>query len=280
MPPTVQQYQSQQYNTSAQTTPQPSTSEPTLKELLEQMTMQNLKFKQESMKIQQETQAAMQNLSDQIGQMTTLALEENAEYYAHQARISSNSDPGRPISSSTTLPILKEVEVSIPQSDYIDDYTVDGYVTDNHIVAEHVFNSPSEPESESDIDNACNFQTDSCYEVVSKAQYDELGLGVIPLHDISVEPFCTNHTAGGTYKLDEQTPTIEDIGASTQNDFNINWHLLNPLNNNICGLDPAVEDISLLDQIWRMKQFVLNTFMLDPEGKNISLQIQNWQLPP
>ncbi|KAG2376851.1 uncharacterized protein HKW66_Vig0174240 [Vigna angularis] len=212
MPPPVQQYQSQQYNASAQTTPQPSTSEPTLQELLEQMTMQNLKFKQESMKIQQETQAAMQNLSNQIGQMATLALEENADDFEDQARISNNPEPGRLLSSSTTLPIFKEMEVSIPQIDYsvdcvIKDYADDRYA-DNHIVAEHVFNCPSAHESESDIDIACNFGIDSCCEDVFEVQYDNLG--VIPLHEISAVPHCTNHVAGGTYKLDEQTPTIED----------------------------------------------------------------------
>ncbi|XP_052728149.1 uncharacterized protein LOC128195182 [Vigna angularis] len=89
-----QQQQMQFYDAPFQITPQPSTSEPTLKELLEQMTMQNLKFKQESMKIQQETQAAMQNLSNQIRQMVTLAPEENAEVFEDQARISSTMEPG------------------------------------------------------------------------------------------------------------------------------------------------------------------------------------------
>ncbi|KOM29407.1 hypothetical protein LR48_Vigan662s000400 [Vigna angularis] len=96
------------YDAPFQITPQPSTSEPTLKELLAQMTMQNFKFKQESMKIQQETQAAMQNLSNQIRQMVTLALEENAEVFEDQARISSTMEPGRPFLSST-------VEVNVPQ---------------------------------------------------------------------------------------------------------------------------------------------------------------------
>ncbi|XP_052730451.1 uncharacterized protein LOC128195811 [Vigna angularis] len=89
-----QQQHMQFYDAPFQITPQPSTSEPTLKELLEQMTMQNLKFKQESMKIQQETQAAMQNLSNQIRQMVTLAPEENAEVFEDQARISSTMEPG------------------------------------------------------------------------------------------------------------------------------------------------------------------------------------------
>ncbi|KOM26996.1 hypothetical protein LR48_Vigan349s001000 [Vigna angularis] len=226
----------------------------------------------------------MQNLSDQIGQMATLAPEENAEYFEDQARISSSSEPGRPPSSSLTLPIFKEVEVSIPQIDYSVDCVIKDYADDryacNHIVAEHVFYSPSEHESEPVIDIVSTFETDSCYEVVSKAQYDELGLGVIPLYDISVEPLCTNHIVGGTYKFDQHAPTLEDKGASTYSSSKIKRHLLNPLINNICCLDPAVEDISLLDQIWRMKQFVLNTFMLDPEAKNISLHVQNWQLPP
>ncbi|KOM56033.1 hypothetical protein LR48_Vigan10g192500 [Vigna angularis] len=297
MPSPVQQYQSQQYNVSAQTTPQPSTSEPTLQELLEQMTMQNLKFKQESMKIQQETQAAMQNLSNQIGQMAILALEENDEDFEDQARISSSAEPGRPPSSSHTLEIFKEEEVSIPQFDYYVDCDDDWYAND-YIVAEsdfnfssvhdenrfllshsNVYSSCTEHESESVVDNACNFKIDSCYEDLSKVQPITLGLGVIPLHDISAEPFCTNHIAGGIYEFDQHAPTVENKGADTDS-LKINRHLLNPLSNNICGLDPAVEDISLLDQIWRMKQFVLNDFMLDPEEKNISLQIQNWQLPP
>ncbi|KOM52356.1 hypothetical protein LR48_Vigan09g101500 [Vigna angularis] len=254
-----------------------------VQELLEQMTMQNLKFKQESMKIQEETQAAMQNLSNQLGQMATLALEENADDFEDQARISNNPEPGRLLSSSTTLPIFKEMEVSIPQFDYSVDCVIKDYADDryacNHIVVEHVFKSPSEHEFEPVIDIVSTFETDSCYEVLSKAQYDELGLGVIPLHNISLEPHYTNHVAGGVHVLHQQTPTIEDKGASLQNSLKINWHLLSPLINNFC-LDPAVEDISLLDQIWRMKQFLLKTSVMDHEVENLSLQVQNWQLPP
>ncbi|KOM31912.1 hypothetical protein LR48_Vigan01g146800 [Vigna angularis] len=296
MPPPVQQYESQQYDAPAQITPQPSTSKPTLQKLLEQMTMQNLKFKQESMKIQQETQAAMQNLSDQIGQMTTLAPEENAEDFEDQAKISSSSEPGRPPSSSHTLAIFKEEEVSIPQFDYSVDCDDDRYAND-YIVVESDFNFSSvhdenrfllshsnvyspctEHESESMINIACNLEIDSCYEDLSKVQPITLGLGVIPLHEISAVPHCTIHVAGGTYKFDQHTPTVENKGADTDSS-KINMHLLNPLSNNICCLDPAVEDISLLDQIWRMKQFFLKISVLDPE-EDISLQIQNWQLPP
>ncbi|BAT83696.1 hypothetical protein VIGAN_04089100 [Vigna angularis var. angularis] len=270
MPPQVQQCQSQQYNAPAQITPQPSTSEPTLKELLEQMTIQRIQFEQ----IQQETQAAMKNMTDQIRQIATLAPEDNAEDFEDQARISSSTEPGRPPSSSHTLEIFKEEEVSIPQFDYSVDCDDDRYA-DNHIVAEHVFNSPSEHESVIDI--AYNFEIDSCFEEVSTVQYDNLG--VIPLHEFSLEPHCTNPIAGGTNEFDQHTPTVENKGAYTDSS-KINMHLLNPLSNNICCLDPAVEDISLLDQIWRMKQIVLNNFMLDPEAKNISLIVQIWQLPP
>ncbi|KOM26991.1 hypothetical protein LR48_Vigan349s000500 [Vigna angularis] len=239
--------------------------------------------------VQQETQAAMQNLSDQIGQMATLAPEETAdEHFEAQARINSNSDPGRPISSSTTFQIFKEVEVSIPQYDYaIHDYVVNNYAidmyADDYIVAEHDFNFPSvhnenqflpsylntsypctEHESEFVVDNVSEIKIDSCSEDVSKDQPITLGLGVIPLHEISAVPHCTNHVAGGTYKFDQHTPTVENKGADTDNS-KINKHLLNPLSNNICCLDPAVEDISLLDQIWRMKQFFLKFSLLDPE---------------
>ncbi|KOM47789.1 hypothetical protein LR48_Vigan07g149300 [Vigna angularis] len=259
-----------------------STSEPTLKELLEQITMQNIQcqkmnmqFKQESM----ETQAAIQNLTDQIRQMATLAPEETDEYFKDQAGTSSYFEPGRPLSFSTNIP-------------QFDDYAVERYV-DNYIVAEHDFNFPSmhaennfvlsdlnvsspctEHEFEFVVDNACNFEIDSCSEDVSEVQHITLDLGVIPLHEISVAPFCTNPIAGGTNEFDQHTPTVENKGAYTDSS-KINMHLLNPLSNNICCLDPAVEDISLLDQIWRMKQFVLNNFMLDPEEKNISLQFLN-----
>ncbi|BAT81755.1 hypothetical protein VIGAN_03160600, partial [Vigna angularis var. angularis] len=100
MPPPVQQYKSQQYDAPAQIAHQPSTSEPTLKELMERMTMQSIQFKQESMKIQQETQAAMQNLSNQIGQMGTLAPKKTDEDFEAQAGISSTSETGTPPSSS------------------------------------------------------------------------------------------------------------------------------------------------------------------------------------
>ncbi|KOM47639.1 hypothetical protein LR48_Vigan07g134300 [Vigna angularis] len=128
---------------------------------------------------------------------------------------------GRPPSSSHTLPIFKEEEVSKPQYDYVcddyvhdyvvHDYAVERYV-DDHIVAEHVFNSPSvhdenhflishpnvysqctEHESESVIDIACDFEIDSCSEDVSEVQNDNLG--VIPLHVISFKPHCTNPIA-------------------------------------------------------------------------------------
>ncbi|BAU03382.1 hypothetical protein VIGAN_UM092000 [Vigna angularis var. angularis] len=66
-----QQQQMQFYDAPAQIAPQPSTSKPTLKELLEQMTMQNLLFKQEIMEFQQETEAVIQSLNDQIGQTAT-----------------------------------------------------------------------------------------------------------------------------------------------------------------------------------------------------------------
>ncbi|KOM29074.1 hypothetical protein LR48_Vigan632s000900 [Vigna angularis] len=55
MPPPVQELQQLQSYEPAQATPHPSTtSEPTLKELLYQMTMQNIQFQQENMKFQQE----------------------------------------------------------------------------------------------------------------------------------------------------------------------------------------------------------------------------------
>ncbi|KOM29324.1 hypothetical protein LR48_Vigan642s000400 [Vigna angularis] len=328
MPPPVQQYESQQYDAPAQIAPQPSTSEPALKELLEQRTMQSIQFKREIMELQQKTQAIIESSNNQIGQMATqhteeqsqnserpfqtvqipddddnaidigdeeqsyelttvqptfppsdvptLAPEETDKNHEGQADMRNTSEPGRSPSSSHTLAIFKEVEVSIPQIDYSVDCTVDWYA-DNYIVAEHVFNSPSEHESESVFDNACNFKIDSCCEDISEVQYDNLG--VIPLHVNTLEPHYTNPIAGGTYKLDEQTPTIEDKGASTQNCFNNNRHLLSQLINNHC-LDLVVENISLLDQIWRMKQFVLNTSVLDHEVEDLSLMIQNWQLPP
>ncbi|BAT92908.1 hypothetical protein VIGAN_07177500 [Vigna angularis var. angularis] len=280
MPKPVQQQQRQYYDAPAQITPQPSTSEPTMKELLEQITMKSIQFEQ----IQQETQVAALNLTDQIKQMANVASEETAEYFEAQAGISNTFEPGRPPPFSTTFPIFKEVEVSIPQYDYgihecvIKDYADDRYA-DNHIVAEHVFNSPSEHESESVFDNACNFKIDSYSEDVSEVQPVTLGLGVIPLHEISMEPYCTNLIAGGTNEFDQHASMLEDKGASIHKSFDINRHLLNLLINNPC-IDPAVENISLLDQIWRMKQFVLKTSWLDREEENISLQVQNWQLPP
>ncbi|KOM37552.1 hypothetical protein LR48_Vigan03g093400 [Vigna angularis] len=115
MPPPVQQYESQQYDAPAQIAPQPSTSEPTMKELLEQITMKSIQFDQ----IKQETQAAMKNLTDQIGQMATLAPDETAEHFEEQARIRNNSEPGRPLSSSTTLAIFKEEEVILLRGSHL-----------------------------------------------------------------------------------------------------------------------------------------------------------------
>ncbi|KOM30430.1 hypothetical protein LR48_Vigan1604s000100 [Vigna angularis] len=198
----------------------------------------------------------------------TLAPEESDEYFEKQAGISSNPEPGRPPSSSHTLAIIKEEEVSIPQFDYIDDYVVERYA-DDYIVVESDFNFPSmhdenqfllshpnvyspciEHESESVVDIACDFEIDSCSEDVSEVQSDKLGLGVIPLHVISLEPHCTNHVVGGTHEFNQHAPTVEGKGAYIHTSFNINRHQLNPLINNHFFLDPAVEDISLLDQIW------------------------------
>ena len=127
------------------------------------------------------------------------------------------------------------------------------------------------------IDIVSIFEIDSCSEGISEVQPLTLGLGVIPLHIISLEPHCTNHVAGGTHEFDQHTPMVEDKGADS---LKINRHQLNLLINNHCFLDPTLEDISLLDQIWRLKQFLLKTSLLNPVVENISLIVQNWQLPP
>ncbi|KOM28164.1 hypothetical protein LR48_Vigan503s003900 [Vigna angularis] len=164
----------------------------------------------------------------------TLAPEETNENLEDQAEISSNFEPGRPFSCATTFPIFREVAENIPEFDYaVDDYAFNDYVVeryvDDHIVAEHVFNSSSvhdenhflishpnvyspctEHESESVIDITCNLEIDSCSEDVSEVQLVTLGLGVIPLHEISIEPHCTNpiageiSTCGGTFHFKEK----------------------------------------------------------------------------
>ncbi|KOM48023.1 hypothetical protein LR48_Vigan07g172700 [Vigna angularis] len=231
-----------------------------------------------------------------------LAPDETYEYLEDEAGISNTLEPGRPPSSSHTVAIFKEVEVSIPQFDYSvdcvnNDYAIDWYA-DDYIVAESDFNFSSvhdedrfllshsndyspciEPESESAVNIVSNFEIDSCSEDVFEVQPVTLDLGVIPLHEISTVPHCTNPIAGGTHEFDQQTPTVDNKGADIGSS-KINRHLLNPLSNTIYCLDPAMVDISLLDQIWRMKQFFLLTFVLDTEAKNISLLVQVWQLPP
>ncbi|KOM26501.1 hypothetical protein LR48_Vigan280s000100 [Vigna angularis] len=81
-------------------------------ELLEQMTIQRIQFEQ----IQQETQAALKNMTDQIRQIATLAPEKNAEDFEDQARISISAETGRPPSSSHTLEIFKEEEATTTPS--------------------------------------------------------------------------------------------------------------------------------------------------------------------
>ncbi|KOM57464.1 hypothetical protein LR48_Vigan11g049700 [Vigna angularis] len=226
-----------------------------------------------------------------------LAPDETYEYLEDEAGISNTLEPGRPPSSSHTLAIFKEVEVSIPQMDYFVDCDDDQYA-DDYIVVESDFNFSSvhdekrfllshlndyspciEHESESAVNIVSSFEINSCSEDVFEVQPVTLDLGVKPLHDISLEAYCINPIAGGTHEFDQQTPTVDNKGADIGSS-KINMHLLNPLSNNICCLDPAMVDISLLDQIWRMKQFFLLTFVLDTEAKNISLIVQNWQLPP
>ncbi|KOM41082.1 hypothetical protein LR48_Vigan04g128000 [Vigna angularis] len=115
---------------------------------------------------------------------------------------------------------------------------------------------------------------------ISDVQPVTLGLCVVPLHIDSLEPPCTNHVVGGTHEFDQQTPTVEDKGARIHKSLNINRHRLNTLINNPSFLDPVVENISLLDQIWRTKQIILKISQLDPVVENISLLVQVWQLPP
>ncbi|KOM57592.1 hypothetical protein LR48_Vigan11g062500 [Vigna angularis] len=114
----------------------------------------------------------------------------------------------------------REVEVNIPQFDYaVDDYVVHDYAVDRYveycIVDEHAFNSPSlrdenhfllshlnvyspctKHEYESVVDIASKFELDSCSEGISKVHPVTLGLGVIPMHVISLEPHCTNPIVG------------------------------------------------------------------------------------
>ncbi|KOM28584.1 hypothetical protein LR48_Vigan553s001300 [Vigna angularis] len=120
---------------------------------------------------------------------------------------------------------------------------------ENHFLLSHpnVYSPCTEHESESVVDIASKFELDSCSEGISEVQPITLGLGVIPLHVISLEPHCTNTIAGGTHEFDQHAPTVEDKCAYIHNNLKINRHRLNPLINN--HLDPVVEDISLLDQI-------------------------------
>ncbi|BAU03606.1 hypothetical protein VIGAN_UM141600 [Vigna angularis var. angularis] len=116
----------------------------------------------------------------------TLAPEETNEDFEAQAGISNTFEPGRLPSSSHTLAIFKEVEVSIPQIDYFVDCDDDRYA-DDYIVTESDFNFSSvhdenrfllshlndyspciEHESESAVNTVSNFQIDSCSEDVFK----------------------------------------------------------------------------------------------------------------
>nr|KYP31088.1 hypothetical protein KK1_049054 [Cajanus cajan] len=64
VPPPIQQQQQRQHEAPVPPAPQPSTSEPSLEELVRQMTLQNMQF-------QQETRASIQSLTNQMGQMAT-----------------------------------------------------------------------------------------------------------------------------------------------------------------------------------------------------------------
>ncbi|BAT88845.1 hypothetical protein VIGAN_05247300 [Vigna angularis var. angularis] len=68
----------------------------------------------------------------------TLAPEETDKNHEGQEDMRNTFEPGRSPSSSHTLAIFKEVEVSIPQIDYFVDCTIDWYA-DNCIVTEHNF---------------------------------------------------------------------------------------------------------------------------------------------
>ncbi|KOM55522.1 hypothetical protein LR48_Vigan10g141400 [Vigna angularis] len=64
---------------------------------------------------------------------STLALEEidPDKDFENQAGMSNTFEPGRPSSSTTTLSIFKEVEVNIPQFDYVvDDYAFKDYAVE------------------------------------------------------------------------------------------------------------------------------------------------------
>ncbi|WVZ05396.1 hypothetical protein V8G54_018742 [Vigna mungo] len=276
-----------QFHGPAQATPHPPTaSEPKLKELLRQMTAQNMhnqlgqmttQLTEEQSHVSKESPFQVVQLPDDSHELTTapstsppsyvptLAPEETDEELEDQTDISKSFEIGRPTSPFTTLPIFREVEVNIPLIDsVVDDYVDDRYV-DDYIVDEHAFNSPSLHDENHLLLSHLNVCS-PCTEHES-----ELAVDIVSTFEIDS---CSK---GGTHEFDQHTPMVEDKGADS---LKINRHQLNLLINNYCFLDPAVEDISLLDQIWRMKQFFLKTSLLNPMVEEISLKVQNWQLPP
>ncbi|XP_052725281.1 uncharacterized protein LOC128194237 [Vigna angularis] len=326
-----QQQQMQFYDAPFQITPQPSTSEPTLKELLEQMTMQNLKFKQESMKIQQETQAAMQNLSNQIRQMATLAPEENAEVFEDQARISSTMEPGRPFLSSTVEVNVPQLECAVDEleihekisteqkhvysetdidlidnSEVFDSVLVSETIDINVVLNEHDYSD------EISIDNSFELNVDFVDNAYVNIDFET---GILQSHNMieleqnfdltqfseNCECDCESGSCPICIEIDYVLQTdSEFITDVIDYEFDDN---VTKVNENT-GITPVSQTqqllvdrrllILLIQQLARRRskksldlneravlgELLLKTSSPDPEVEDISLMVQNWQLPP
>ncbi|WVZ05557.1 hypothetical protein V8G54_018903 [Vigna mungo] len=167
-----------------------------------------------------------------------------------QAIMSKDFEPCGPSSSSITSEHgrtrqgdssnLREVEVNICQFDYdVDEHAFNfDYLHDEKQFLSssylNTFYPCTKHEYEPMLDIASKFELDSCSESIS--------------HDVCID-------------LTNKHP---QMATKT------NRRQLNLLINNPPFLDPVVEDISLLDQIWRMKQFPRSSF-LNPVVEDVSL---------
>ncbi|KAF1855468.1 hypothetical protein Lal_00043366 [Lupinus albus] len=109
VPPPIQQQRHQMINT-------PAPTEPSLEELVRQMTMQNMQFQQETRASIQRQESSIQNLTTQMGQMATSL---NTLQSQNSDKLPSQTVLNPRNVSAITLRSGKQTEVPTPRTDFV-----------------------------------------------------------------------------------------------------------------------------------------------------------------
>ncbi|KAF1898724.1 hypothetical protein Lal_00028235 [Lupinus albus] len=108
VPPPIQQQRHQMINT-------PAATEPSLEELVRQMTMQNMQFQQETRASIQRQESSIQNLTTHMGQMATSL----NTLQSHSDKLPSQTVFNPRNVSAITLTLGKQIEVPTPRTDFV-----------------------------------------------------------------------------------------------------------------------------------------------------------------